>query len=226
MIINEWADTVTQGFSQFGEGFIRFIPNFIAAIVIFIIGLFVAIAIGKIIVEILKKLKLDSFLEKTGWKEAMEKVDIRMTVSEFIGALCKWILILVFLGIAANILNLSAFSIFVLGIVAWLPRLIAAVLIFIVTVVVASFAEKATKAAMSKAKVDYVDVAGSIVKWAVWIFGLLAVLVQLGVMADLIMVIVQGFIYMLAGAAALAFGLGGKEVASELLHSLKNKLRK
>jgi hypothetical protein len=40
------------------------------------------------------------------------------------------------------------------------------------------------------------------------------------------MVIVQGFIYMIAGAAALAFGLGGKEVASELLHSLKNKLRK
>ncbi len=226
MIINEWADTVTQGFSQFGEGFVRFIPNFIAAIVIFVIGWFVAVAIGKLIVEILKKLKLDSFLEKAGWKEAMEKVDIKITVSEFIGALCKWILILVFLGIAANILNLSTFSIFVLGVVAWLPKLIAAVLIFVVTVVVASFAEKATKAAMSKAKVDYVDVAGAIVKWAVWIFGLLAVLVQLGVMTDLIMVIVQGFIYMLAGAAALAFGLGGKEVASELLHSLKNKLRK
>ena len=156
----------------------------------------------------------------------MEKVDIKMTISEFIGALCKWILILVFLGIAANILNLSTFSIFVLGVVAWLPRLIAAILIFIVTVIIANFAEKATKAAMSKAKIDYVDVAGSIVKWAVWIFGLLAVLVQLGVMTDLIMVIVQGFIYMIAGAAALAFGLGGKEVASELLHSLKNKLKK
>ncbi|MDD5621177.1 MAG: hypothetical protein PHS27_01150 [Candidatus Pacebacteria bacterium] len=226
MIINEWADTVTQGFTQFGVGFVKFIPNLVAAIIIFVIGWFVAVAIGKLIVEILKKLKLDNFFEKTGWKDAMEKVDIKMTVSEFIGALCKWILILVFLGIAANILNLSAFSIFVLGVVAWLPRLIAAVLIFIVTVIVANFAEKATKAAMSKAKIDYIDVAGSIVKWAVWIFGLLAVLVQLGVMADLIMVIVQGFIYMIAGAAALAFGLGGKEVASELLHSLKNKLRK
>jgi len=226
MIINEWADTVTQGFTQFGVGFVKFIPNLVAAIVIFVIGWFVAVAIGKLIVEILKKLKLDNFFEKTGWKDAMEKVDIKMTISEFIGALCKWILILVFLGIAANILNLSTFSIFVLGVVAWLPRLIAAILIFIVTVIIANFAEKATKAAMSKAKIDYVDVAGSIVKWAVWIFGLLAVLVQLGVMTDLIMVIVQGFIYMIAGAAALAFGLGGKEVASELLHSLKNKLRK
>ncbi|MFA5348970.1 MAG: hypothetical protein WC309_01200, partial [Candidatus Paceibacterota bacterium] len=198
MIINEWADTVTQGFTQFGVGFVKFIPNLVAAIIIFVIGWFVAVAIGKLIVEILKKLKLDNFFEKTGWKDAMEKVDIKMTVSEFIGALCKWILILVFLGIAANILNLSAFSIFVLGVVAWLPRLIAAVLIFIVTVIVANFAEKATKAAMSKAKIDYIDVAGSIVKWAVWIFGLLAVLVQLGVMADLIMVIVEGFIYMIA----------------------------
>lgn len=226
MIVTEWADTITQGFSQFGVGFVKFIPNLVAAVIIFVVGWFVSAAIGKLIAEVLKKLKLDSFLEKTGWKEAMEKVDIKMTVSEFIGALCKWILILVFLGIAANILNLSTFSIFVLGVVAWLPKLIVAVLMFIVTVVFASFAEKATKAAMSKAKVDYVDMAGSIVKWAVWIFGILAILVQLGIATDLLMVIVQGFIFMIAGAAALAFGLGGKETAAELLNSIKHRLRK
>ncbi len=118
MIIAEWADTITQGFQQFGGGFIRFIPSLVASIVIFLIGWFVAIAIGKLIVEILKKLKLDSYLDKTGWKEAMEKVDMKMTMSEFIGGLCKWILILLFLGMAANILNLNTFSVFILSVVS------------------------------------------------------------------------------------------------------------
>jgi small-conductance mechanosensitive channel len=226
MIIAEWADTITQGFQQFGGGFIRFVPSLIASIVIFLIGWFVAIAIGKLIVEILKKLKLDSYLDKTGWKEAMEKVDMKMTMSEFIGGLCKWILILLFLGMAANILNLNTFSVFILSVVSWLPKLVVAVLMFIVIVVFSNIAEKAVKATMNKAKLDYVDLAGSIVRWAIWVFGILAILMQLGVMTELIMVMVQGFVFMVAGAAALAFGLGGKDVASDLLHSIKNKIKK
>jgi hypothetical protein len=226
MIIAEWADTITQGFQQFGSGFLRFVPNLIASVVIFIIGWFVAIAIGKLIVEILKKFKLDNFLEKTGWKEAIEKVNMKMTMSEFIGGLCRWILILLFLGISANILNLNAFSVFVLSVVAWLPKLVVAVLMFVVVVVFSNIAEKAVEASMMKAKLDYVDLAGSIVRWAIWIFGIFAILIQLGVMQELLMMIATGFIFMIAGGAALAFGLGGKDAASDLLHSIKNRIKK
>jgi len=226
MIFVNWTDTVTQGVQQFGIGFIRFVPSLIAAIVIFVIGWFVAVAVGKLIIEILKRLKLDSFLDKTGWKEAMNKVEIQMTVSEFLGSLCKWILVLLFLAISAKIINLDAFYTFILAVVAWLPKLVVAVLVFIATVVVANFAEKATKAAMSKAKIEYANLAGSIVRWATWIFGIFAILLQLGVMRDLILVIFWGLVGMLALAGGLAFGLGGKDAAADLINALKQKIKK
>lgn len=226
MIFIEWLDTFTQGIEQFGIGFANFIPNLIAAIIIFLLGWFFSMAIGKLIAEILKKLKLDSFLEKTGWKEAMDKVDMKMTMSEFIGGLCKWILVLVFLGIAANILNLNTFSVFVLSVVSWLPKLVVAVLMFVVIIVFSNIAEKAVKASMAKAKLDYVDLVGAVVRWAIWIFGIFAILIQLGIAQELLTIIATGFVFMISGAAALAFGLGGKDAATSLIHSLREKIKK
>jgi len=65
---------------------------------------------------------------------------------------------------------------------------------------------------------------GAIVKCAIYIFAAFAILLQLGVAESIINIMITGFVGMFAMAFGLAFGLGGKDVAAEILRSIKSKL--
>jgi len=226
--MNEWGTILAKSLEEFGVGFLNFLYKFIPALIIFIIGWLIAAVVGKIISEVLKRLKLDKFFEARGWKEAMEKAEIRITISEFIGALCKWALIIVFLAIAVELLvGSSGFSGFLYeSVIPWLGRLLVAIAIFIVVAIIANFAEKATHASLEKAKIGFASLGASMVKWAIWIFGIFTILTQLGIGKDLLLTLFQGLVALIAIAGGLAFGLGGKDLAAELLTSLKERLKK
>jgi len=226
--MDEWGTILAKSLEEFGVGFLNFLYKFVPALIIFIIGWLIAAVVGKIISEVLKRLKLDKFFEARGWKEAMEKAEIRTTISEFIGALCKWILIIVFLAIAVELLvRPSGFSEFLYGsVIPWLGNLLVAIAIFVVVVIIANFAEKATRVSLEKAKVSFASFGASMVKWAIWVFGIFAILTQLGIGKDLLLTLFQGLVALIAIAGGLAFGLGGKDVAAELLTSLKERLKK
>lgn len=224
-MVQEWSQITLESLQKLWQGFLTFIPKLIGAIVIFVIGWFISIWIGKLIAAILKKIKLDRLFQKTDWQEALEKAEFKISVSDFIGELVKWILVIVFLLAAVDILQIPQFAGFLKEILAWLPNLVVAVAIFVVAVVVAEFAEKLARALVGKLRMGYSKVIGSIVKWAVWIFAILAILIQLGIAKDLIQILVTGFVALIVISFGIAFGLGGKDVAREMLENFRNRLR-
>ena len=207
------------------ESFLSFMPQFIWALIIFVIGWFFAIGISRLIEEVLKRLKFDKLFQIKKWSEALEKAEFKAKPSEFIGSICKWILIIVVLSIIAEILlpPAAAFGEFLSNVVAWLPNLLAAILIFVATVVISGFVEKLVKAGLHGAKIEYDKIIGAISKWAIWIFGISAILMQLGIGRELILVLFQGIIFLLALAGGLAFGLGGKDVAADFCKQMRDK---
>ena len=224
-MIENWTSITVIALQNLWAGFLSFMPKLLGALIILIIGWIISIWVGKLISEILKRLKFDKIFEKTKWDEALEKADMKMSMSGFLGGLVKWILIIVFLLAAVEILGFSQFSAFVTSIVAWLPNLVVAAAIFVVAVVVADIAEKLIKAVVGKITSKYAGFVGSIVRWSIWIFALLAILSQLGVASDIIQILVSGFVALIVISSALAFGLGGKDVAREILEGMKNKLK-
>lgn len=220
----DWTTITLERIQEFWQAFLVFVPKLILALIIFIVGWIIAAGIGRLIQEILKRLQLDKLLHIKDWGETLEKADLGVKPSEFIGSICKWILIIVFLSISVEVLGLIQFSIFLGKVVAWLPNLLAAALIFVATVIIANFAEKIVRAGVQGTKMGYSKLAGSIVKWAVWVFGISAILIQLGIAKDLILVLFQGAVYLITIAGGLAFGLGGKEVAADIWKGLRNKL--
>jgi len=224
-MIQDWSTITLGALQNFWAGFLSFIPNLIGAAIVFIVGWLIALWIGKIIALLLKKVKFDSIFAKAKWQEAMEKAELKMEMSDFIGSLIKWILIIVFLLAGVEILGMTQFAGFLSGIVAWLPNVIIAVAIFIVAVVAADFLEKMVKAFVGKMNVKYVGMVGAIVKWAVWIFALLAILGQLGIAPEIVQILVTGIVALIVIAGGIAFGLGGKDMAKESLEKLKEKLR-
>jgi len=95
----------------------------------------------------------------------------------------------------------------------------------LVAVIVADIFEKMVKAFVSKMNVKSVNWIGSTVRWSILLFAVLAALSQLGVGKDIIQILVTGFVALVVISGGLAFGLGGKDTAKEMLEGLKNKLR-
>jgi len=227
MIVTGWLDTTIIALKNLWLGFIDFIPNLIGAIIVFLIGWLISIALGKLIAEILKRIKFNRIFEKGGWKTALEKAEIKVDASSFIGAIIKWVLLIVFLAAAVEILGFNQLTVFLTQkVLPFLPNVVVAAFIFVVAVIIADILEKVVRAAVEGAKVGYGQLVGAIVRWSIWVFAILIILSQLGIgevfMADLF----RGIVVMIVLAIGLAFGLGGKDVAAEILQDLRNKLRR
>ena len=226
MVVTDWFDTTVSALKDLWMGFIDFIPNLIGAIIVFLIGWLISIAIGKLIAEILKKIKFNRIFEKGGWKTAMEKADIKVDASAFIGAIIKWVLVIVFLAASVEILGFKELTYFLTGdVLPFLPNVVVAAFIFVVAVIIADILEKIVKAAVEGTKVGYGQLVGVIVKWSIWIFAIFAILLQLGIAESLIKIIIQGIVGLIVIAGGIAFGLGGKDVAGEIMQDLRNRLR-
>ncbi|MEA3453102.1 MAG: hypothetical protein U9Q96_02080 [Patescibacteria group bacterium] len=224
----DWTSITMFRLEEFWGGFLGFVPKLIWAFIIFVVGWMIASGIGRLIEEILKRVQLDKLFQSKKWSQSLEKADFESKPSEFIGSICRWILLIVVLSITAEILLPagSNFGEFLSDVVAWLPNLLAAILIFVATVIISSFAEKLVKAGVHGAKVGYSKFAGTITRWAIWIFGISAILIQLGIADELVLILLQGIVAMMAIAGGLAFGLGGKDVAADFWEGMKEKIKK
>jgi len=223
-MIEVWYQTTYDSLLGLWKGFLNFIPSLLAAIIVFVIGWFIAEVIGKLVARILKVLKLNQIFDRANWKEALEAAEIKVNISEFIGGICKWVLVVVFLSVSVEILGLSQFASLLNRLISWLPNLIVAVAIFVVAIIVADILNRLIRASVKKIGVKYGGFLSVLVRWAIYIFAGLAILLQLGVTPTIIQTIIVGFVGMIALALGLSFGLGGKDAAAKLIEDFKKKI--
>ncbi|MFA5878216.1 MAG: hypothetical protein WC845_02515 [Candidatus Staskawiczbacteria bacterium] len=226
MVPQELYLSIIQPFLQ---ELVEFLPRLILAIIVFIICYLISVGIGRLITEILKGLKFNRLFAKEGWQKALDKADIKVDPSAFIGAIFKWVFVIVSLLLTVDILQLTTFGGLVKDVLNYIPNIVLAVLIFVVAVIIADIIEKLVRVTVERMKVGYASLAASIVKWTIWIFVIFMILDQLLPTSGLVQVLYTGIVYgvviAVAGGAAIAFGLGGKDAASEAISNLKKKVR-
>jgi len=225
MIVTNWLDTTIIALKNLWVGFIDFIPNLIGALLVFIIGWIIAVAIGKLVAEVLKKIRFNQIFEKGNLKTALEKAEIKVDASSFIGAIVKWVLLIAFLIAALQILGLNQLERFFVDVLNYLPNVVVSAFILVVAAIIADILEKIVRATVEGVKAGYGQIVGAIIKWSIWIFAILAILLQLGIAEDLVKIIVQGVVALIVIAGGIAFGLGGKEIAGEIARDIREKLR-
>lgn len=222
MVAQNWADVITGSLQNVWYGVIAFLPNFIGAIITFIIGLVVASVLGSIVEKVFDALRLDGFLSKLGLAPYFERAGLRLRGARFLGQLVNWFLVIVFLLAASDILGLLALSTFLRDVLFYIPNIVIAVLILLAAVVVGNFLRRVVVASVLSARLHAAHFLGSLTWWAVIVFGFLTALVQLNVAPSVINSVVTGFIAMLALAGGLAFGLGGRDYAAYLVSKLRD----
>ena len=224
MTYADWL-LVVQPFLQ---QLISFVANLVIAIIVFVVGYLISVGIGKIITEILRSVKFNKLFEKEGWRRALQRANVEVNPSEFIGAIFKWVFVIISLLVAVDILGLKDFAVFLNQVLGYVPNVIVAVLVFVVAIIISDIVEKVVRATVERLKVGYGYLAASIVKWAIWVFTFFLVLDQLLPQSMLVKTLYTSIVYGIVGSLALgvglAIGLGGKDTASRIISDMYKKL--
>ena len=225
MLLQDWAVVFTTAFQDMWSGIVDFVPRLVVALIIFIIGWVLGVALGRVVAQIFRAVKLDNLLRSIGTEELLSRAGFKLDSGAFLGGLVKWFVIVIFLIASVDVLGLTQVNIFLRDVVlGYLPNVIVAALILIVAAVVAEAMQKIVVGSAKAANIGSAHFMGGIARWAIWIFAILAALSQLGIAGAFAQTLFTGLIAMLAIAGGLAFGLGGKEAASRTLGKVSDEM--
>jgi hypothetical protein len=207
------------------EAFLEFIPNVLAAILVLIIGWIVARFLRGLTMRILQVIQLEPFAEKVGLAETLKKFGAQITPAELVAELVKWGTFLVFVTPAAEVLGLSQLTVIINQVISYIPNVLVAVLIIMFGVIFSDLTAQFVRGTAQAMDTHVASALAVLARYSIVTFAFLAALTQLGIAERLISTLFTGFVAMLAIAGGLAFGLGGKDLAAELLESLKRSLQ-
>lgn len=224
MLIQTWTGVLVTSLQNLWVQVLSWLPSLLGAVIVFVIGLIVAAGVGSLVEKIIAALRLDALLRKVGLEEYTRRANLELNSGHFVGQLVYWFLLLAFLLAASDILGFFALSGFLRDVLLYIPNLVIAVLIMLATVVAANIVKHLTRASVMGAKLHAAKSLASAAWWVIVVFGLLASLVQLGIAVSIINTVITGLIAMLALAGGLAFGLGGKDYAADIMQRLQKEL--
>lgn len=220
-MISEWWNITTDAVVESLKDVAGYVPEILGAIVVILIGVLVGWAVKTVIVRALKFVKVKPYTDAVGLDKVFKtKVDL----VELVGDLTKWIVVIVFLLPALNILGLVGVNELVTSVVSYLPQVVVAVVIVMVGAIMADLASRAVDATAQTIGAKTAALVADITKWSIMVFAVFAALLQLGIAVSIINNLVLGFVALIALAGGLAFGLGGQDAAKEVIERLKKNL--
>ncbi|PIQ91571.1 MAG: hypothetical protein COV70_03025 [Parcubacteria group bacterium CG11_big_fil_rev_8_21_14_0_20_39_22] len=226
MTLETWNQVLRESFTEMWVGIAEFLPNLIIALVIFLIGWAIGGLLGRVVAQIVRAIKVDSVLRGAKIEEVLQRAGFKLDSGEFLGALVKWFIIVVFLVASLDVLGLTQVNSFLEEVVLlYLPQVIVAVLILLAAALIADALQKIVVGAAQAAGVTEANFLGVAAKWAIWIFAILAALFQLGIASVFVQTLFTGVVVALALGFGLAFGLGGRDAAAKFIERVKGEMR-
>lgn len=201
---------------------LTYAPSILGALLILLIGGLIAKIIERVLVQGLKIITLDRIADQIQLSNMLTRGGIRRKLSELIGAIVYWIVVLAFVMTALNALNLTVAAELFQHIVAFLPNVIAAVFILTVGVFAAAFLSTTVRTAASNSGILQAQLLGQAVQAVMIVFAFVAALRQLQ-----IQFVGEVFLIVLGGVSlgcALAFGLGCKDLAGRWVNDLVTQI--
>lgn len=200
-----------------------FVSALCAVILILLVGWIVAKIVKNLVLRILDILQLDSTSERVGVDKVLSKGGIKYSISELIAVLCYWLVMLISLVIAVSVVNVKPGMLD--AIVLYIPRVISAVFVLVLSLFFASFVNSAVLTTAANAGVEQANLLGKISQWVIVVFGIIIALEQLQIGTQTINLAITVVLASLGLACALAFGLGCKDIAGKTTQDIVDKLK-
>ena len=217
--------TVMEPVQAMWSRVLGFLPTLVSVIIILIVGWMLAALVQKVITRFLKLARLDTASEKTGIANILTKGDINYTLSEIIGVLVYWLIMLVVILIAVNALQLTVAAELLNTVIGYMPSVIASVFILVLGIFFASLIGNTVRTTAANAGVRQARSLGQATQVFISIFVFVEALKQLRIDTTLIDLLIKAVLAALALGVGLAIGLGCKDMAAKHVASLLDSFK-
>jgi hypothetical protein len=211
--------TVGDTFMYSLQSFFAFLPSLLGAALLLIVGWFVAKLVAKLVEKGLHTIGFERAVDRSGIRDFVRRSGSTRSTSYIVGQLGKWFTFLIFVQGAASILGMPQLTNIINSIILFIPNLIVAIAIVVVAALIANFLSGLVRASLSEMGINNPGILATITRYAVIGFGVFAALDHLGVATTVVNTLFIAFVGSIALAVALAFGLGGREVAGRIAES-------
>jgi len=219
----DWENLIVDPIRQMLTRIMAYLPVLLGALIILIVGWIVAKSIRRIVDWLLKTIRFDALADKAGISEVLRKGELKITARQVVSSLVYWLIIIMVLVMVANALGLPKASDILSNLFAYVPKVIAALLVLVVAMFLASFVSGIVRIAAGNAKLPKPELLAGICRWVIIVFAVTISLAQLGIAPLLVTATFNIILGGIVLALALAFGLGGKDAAARYLEELKEK---
>lgn len=223
----DWQSTIVEPVESMWSRVLGFLPTLVSVIIILIVGWMIAALIQKVVTRFLKLARFDTASEKTGIANILTKGDINYTLSEIVGVIIYWLMMLVVVLMAVNTLQLTVAAELLNRVILYLPNVIASVFILVLGIFFASIVANTVRTAAATAGMQQARSLGQSTQAVIAVFVFIQALKQLQIDTSLIDLFIKAVLAALALGVGLAIGLGCKDMAAkyvgQLVDSFKTK---
>ena len=224
--IRDWGEAITTSMAQALALLLAAIPRIIGFLVIVAIGWFIATLIAKAVATLLRSIRFNDMAERSGIAGFVANTGVETDSSGFVADIAKWFVRLITLVVGFDALGLPAVSDVLRQLLLWLPNLAVAIAVLVIGGLAANWLAGLVRGAAAKADLSNPGLMATIARVAVWGFAIVAALNQIGIARDLVGTLFMATVGAVALALGLAFGLGGRDTAAEVVRNWYDKSRR
>ncbi len=212
-----WENALLEPLEKMGRIAYDFLPSLLFLVIVLAAGFAVAWAVGTLVERLLRLLGFDALSSRLGMSAALARGGVKNEFSHLVGRGVFWLVIIFTVMAGLLVLDLEPINQFARSFLAYLPHLLLAGLILLGGLLLSNFISRAVLIAAVNAGVPPARMLAAVAGWFVQLIAIAMALEQLGIAET---VVVVGFALILGGvilAAAIAFGLGARDLAKDYL---------
>ncbi len=200
-----------------------FVPVLFGALAILLAGWVVAKVLSGFCQKLLDGVKFNDFAAKIGFSDILNKGNVALAPSALMAAIIYWGAMIIVFAITVDAIGLNVAASLLVKVSSYLPNVASAIFVMIIGMFLANLVSGIIKAAAANVGMSRSELLGSIAKGAILLFTVVIVLEELNIASFFVTTTFHIFFAAACLALALAFGLGGKDLAAKILWDFFNK---
>ena len=215
--VTSWGEALLTSLASALALLLDGIPKILGFLVILIIGWLIASAVAAAVAALLRAVRFNDLARRSGFAGFVEQMGIRQDAAGVLAEVAKWFVRLIVLVTAFDALGLPAVSQVLQQLLLWLPNLVVALVVLVLAGLAANALANLVRGSAREAGLGNPELLATVARVAVWGFAIVVAVNQIGVAETLVNTLFMAIVGALALALGLAFGLGGRETAAQIV---------
>ena len=217
--VTSWGEALMTSGAAALAMFLGAVPRILGFFLIILIGWLIASALASAVAALLRAIRFNDLATRSGFTRFVHEMGVQTDASGAIATIAKWFVRLIVLVVAFDALGLPAVSQVIQQLLLWLPNLVVALVVLVITGLAANALSGLVRGSSAEAGLSNPEMLATIARVTVWAFGIVVAVNQIGIARELVNTLFMGFVAALALALGLSFGLGGRDTAAEIVRT-------